>query len=273
MPLQGRVGRHTRHGGRHCQNWIKDQQTVIDLLNRIAVGDGGTGGSLTGKINGRLVDGMASDALYGAISRFESKHFPGQTSGFVDPGGRMLARMEALAAAKGRAPDSDDPPPDVPELPPESVLDILRRNVLDESRWQGRHTAGERVAFDPLVTMAVRHIDSLKSQGFDNLGRPVELFGRAHVFKEYVTAYIDPSDRTKVLYVGKDQVLGSPRPLPEMRYGSPVELHADIVTEKLGALLLYNDGACHRVFPYRRGGIYSLGRPYGRTTSLITHAP
>ena len=55
MPLKGRVGRHASDG-RQCQNWKADQQTVIDLLNRIPVADGGTGGSL----GGRVVAGLAS---------------------------------------------------------------------------------------------------------------------------------------------------------------------------------------------------------------------
>lgn len=94
MPIRARVGRHTQAGGRQCQNWADDQQVVIALLNRIPVRDGGAGGSLTG----RVVAGLSSEVLYRAISRFEDRHFPGQRSGFVDPGGPMLVRMEALAA-------------------------------------------------------------------------------------------------------------------------------------------------------------------------------
>src|SRR5262245_64898777 len=94
MPLRGRVGRHTKAGGRQCQNWTQDQQTVIALLNRIPARDGGTEGNL----GGRTIGGIASDALYQAISRFEDLHVPGQRSGFVDPGGAMLRRMETLDA-------------------------------------------------------------------------------------------------------------------------------------------------------------------------------
>jgi hypothetical protein len=93
MSLRGRVGRHTRLAGRHCQNWREDQQTIIDLLNRIPVAEGGAGG----KLNARIIDGMCSDALYRAISQFEDKQFPGQRSGFVDPDGPLLRRMEELA--------------------------------------------------------------------------------------------------------------------------------------------------------------------------------
>jgi len=88
MPLRGRVGRHT-DSGRQCQNWGDDQQIVRDLLNGIPVLQGGAAGSL----RGRIVVGIASEALCQAILRFEDKHFPGQRSGFVDPDGAMLNRM------------------------------------------------------------------------------------------------------------------------------------------------------------------------------------
>jgi hypothetical protein len=91
--LRGRVGRHTRSGGRQCQNWADDQKTVMDILNAIPVIKGGAGGSL----GGRIVLGISSDALYRAISRFEDRHFPGQRSGFIDPGGAIWNRMLTVA--------------------------------------------------------------------------------------------------------------------------------------------------------------------------------
>jgi hypothetical protein len=97
MSLRGRVGRHTRSGGRQCQNWAEDQRAVTELLNRISFVDGGAEGTLSG----RIVLGISSDPLYRAISRFEDKHFPGQHSGFVDPGRAMWRRMEELAQAPG----------------------------------------------------------------------------------------------------------------------------------------------------------------------------
>lgn len=107
MPIRGRVGRHTNEGGRECQNWADDQQTVIDLLNRIPISDGGAGGTLTG----RIVSGMSSEDLYRAITRFEDKYFPGQRRGFVEPGGAMLKRMEELAGRTASAPRTAAPPP------------------------------------------------------------------------------------------------------------------------------------------------------------------
>jgi hypothetical protein len=94
MSLRGRVGRHGV-GGRQCQNWVDDQQQVIDLLNSIPVAQGGAGGQL----GGRIVLGIASQALNLAIARFEDRYFPGQRSGFVDPGAKMWKRMASVMAA------------------------------------------------------------------------------------------------------------------------------------------------------------------------------
>jgi hypothetical protein len=93
MPLRARVGRHANTGV-HCQNVVEDQLWVIMELNLIPTADGGAQGSLTDDL---VRAGVASDALYNAILRFQKKQFPAQQSGFVDPGGAVLARMEMLA--------------------------------------------------------------------------------------------------------------------------------------------------------------------------------
>ncbi|TWT11496.1 hypothetical protein [Reyranella sp. CPCC 100927] len=98
MSLRGCVGRYTREEGRHCQNWPDDQLMVIDLLNSVGLDDGGAGGTLDGNINGRLVTGISSDALYQAITRFEDRHFPGQRNGFVAPDSPLLKCLEAVSA-------------------------------------------------------------------------------------------------------------------------------------------------------------------------------
>lgn len=112
MSLRGCVGRYTREDGRHCQNWPDDQLTVIDLLNSVAPYDGGAGGSLDGNINGRLVAGISSDALYRAISQFEDTQFPGQCTGVVAPDSLLLRRLEELSACTpiGAAPQVEDMP-------------------------------------------------------------------------------------------------------------------------------------------------------------------
>jgi len=247
MPLRARVGRHTRLAGRHCQNWAEDQQTVIDLLNRIPVTDGGAGG----KLNGRIIVGMSSDALYRAISQFEDKHFPGQRSGFVDPDGAMVKLMQELAAratrARTAAQATQKPKP----------LDVMRRNVLNESHVNGKWTSGERVEFDPLVGMVVKHIDSLKSQGFDNIPY-AELWGRAHVIDMGASdAPVTSESRLGIynikgrLQLGYDDAKGRfQKPdLPEMSYGRPLPIKPRIVivTTFLGAMLLFQDGTCFRL--------------------------
>jgi len=141
MALRARVGRHTKLGGRHCQNWAEDQQTVIDLLNRIPVADGGAGG----KLNGRIIVGMSGDALYRAISQFEDKHFRGQRSGFVDPGGAMLKRMEELAARATNAPAGTPGPAslpiDIPAELPHSTAEPRAPPPGGRTRGRARATA------------------------------------------------------------------------------------------------------------------------------------
>jgi hypothetical protein len=97
LSLRGRVGQHGV-GGRQCQNWVQDQQTVIHLLNLIPAVQGGAGGEL----GGRVVLGIASHALNLAILRFEDRYFPGQRSGFIDPGGKMWNLMLDLIAPSKR---------------------------------------------------------------------------------------------------------------------------------------------------------------------------
>jgi len=256
MPLRGRVGRHTQSGGRHCQNWVEDQEAVIMLLNHVPLASGGTGGKLDGRIHGRMVAGMASEALYASISRFEDTHFPRQRSGFVDPGGAMLRRMSELAA--GALNPIQEPPPldPVPATYFDKFIDFQRRKVLDERKAK-LFSDAERKAFQPLVDMAVKHIDSLKNDlGRTELPWPVAMFGRAYIFKDRIP-FIE-SGSVVFMAPGLRQSL----PLPEMRFGQPVDMQMDVATGKLGALLLYSHlGECCRIPPYHSGTIRHLGPP------------
>jgi hypothetical protein len=113
MAIRARVGRHHKTGGRNCQNWADDQSTVVSLLNQIPRNLGGAGGQL----KPRIVAGIASDDLYAAILRFEDQHFPGQRSGFIDPGGPMYQRLQSLANAAL--------PPNEPEPPQPTAIDYM----------------------------------------------------------------------------------------------------------------------------------------------------
>ena len=84
VSLRGRVGRHTQ-SGRQCQNWPDDQKKVIMLLNAIPNFRGGPERPL----GGRIIAGIASEALCQAISHFEDRYFPGHRSGCVEPVGPM----------------------------------------------------------------------------------------------------------------------------------------------------------------------------------------
>ena len=260
MSLRGRVGRHTRHGGQHCQNWPDDQKSVIGLLNRIPVNDGGAGGGLNGNIGGRIVAGMASDALYRAIVAFEDKHFPGQRSGFVDPGGKMLRRMHDLATRSQRVPANDAAPDPVDPAPvpaPESALDRLRRSIGDETRYQ-KFPMSQRVAMGQLVMVAVMYVDSLKARGLQMLPSPVELFGRAYFTKDKLATRVR-GDLEFIVDGGRSE---RPPPITE-RFGGPVDILSDITTGEHGALLLYEGGACCRVYPHHWGRVLYLGDRYG----------
>lgn len=100
-PIRGRVGRHANTGAQ-CQNWAEDQQTVINMLNVLPLADGGPGGSILGNV----INGVASDALYRAILRFQKQQFPAQQIGFIEPGGPVLAKLDALASRQ--SPDSSN---------------------------------------------------------------------------------------------------------------------------------------------------------------------
>src|ERR1700722_257 len=127
MPIRARVGRHTRSGGGHCQNWADDQKVIIDLLNNIPRTSGGTQGSL----NPRIVAGICSNELYAAISAFEDKYWPGQRSGYIDPGGAMYQKL-ALLAAPAVAP----PGAGAPAAPPPSPAADHRHDSPSSDGWR-----------------------------------------------------------------------------------------------------------------------------------------
>ena len=130
MPLKGRVGRHASDG-RQCQNWKADQQTVIDLLNRIPGADGGTAGSL----DGRVVAGLASPALYQSILAFERKYFAGKVTGFVDPAGAVLAKLKELANRPPSTPAAAAKPPNQWDvLTTKSVMQGVREGLADDNK-------------------------------------------------------------------------------------------------------------------------------------------
>ena len=128
-PIRGRVGRHANTGAQ-CQNWAEDQQTIINMLNVLPLADGGPEGSILGKV----VNGVASDALNKAILRFQKLQIPAQQIGFIEPGGPVLVKLDALAsrtspdssAAPG-PPDNGGPSRRSPSVAPSSGLSSRTR--------------------------------------------------------------------------------------------------------------------------------------------------
>jgi hypothetical protein len=123
MPIRGRVGKHANTGAQ-CQNWADDQQIVIGLLNGIPEANGGT----EAKLNVRTVSGIASDALCQAIQVFQKKNFPAQQSGFIEPIGPMLAKMESLATSVATPPAAGS----WGEFKSGSVQRALREALMDD---------------------------------------------------------------------------------------------------------------------------------------------
>jgi hypothetical protein len=239
MTLRARVGRHKHQGGRQCQNFADDQRTVINLLNRIPVSEGGTGGSL----NGPVVPGISSDALYRAIVKFEDVNqlYPERRNGFIEPGGLMLKRMEELVN------------PEKPKPAAQTVLDVLRRNVQDVKRLAGKWTAGDRVAMDALVAMAVKHIDNLKKLK-DKNGKPLEtlpfwaeLFGRAVLAKHGETVHlvqIGYGPFARLHLESSDSRSNRRRVVDLVNYGTACGRTQQVATWQHPALVLFYDGRC-----------------------------
>ena len=242
--MDGRVGKHTQDGRRNCQNWVKDQEMIIELLNRIPVSAGGAGGSLA---TGPLIPGVCSDALYDAISRFEDKHFGTQHSGFVDPGGKMLDKMRELAKA---------PTPAAPKPAAQTRLDILRYNVLNLpkaviAKYQGdaRWTAGDRVQLDGLIKAAVNHIDDLKGQK-DKAGEPLrELPNYARVFGTAWVGHLEPGSAV-IGYDGSNILKREPngsttKLFAQTNYGTAAVRNTSVSTTPLfSALIIFFDSLC-----------------------------
>ena len=272
MPIKGRVGRHAMAGGRECQNWASDQQVIIDLLNRIPSSEGGAQGGL----HDRVISGISSQALYDAILTFERHNFPGHNSGYVDPNGPMLHRMEEVAARR-----AGNPAPAVASQ--ESRLQTLRRNLLSDALaikfdpfW-----AMHKVQFQPLIQMAEKHITSLEAMNLTALPWPVELFGRAFILAEHELLYHFPTFKSsaKKLFGGNGENplflrdadgnrIEGPE-LPEMSYGKPVDMKRAIYAARLPALLLYKTGGVARLPPYQYGLIFYLENP----SDHYSHAP
>lgn len=128
MPLQERVGRYVETG-KHCWNLEKDQEAVIALLNRVPVTEGGAEGLLGTAVKAPIIRGLVSDELWKAIQFFQKKQF-GTITGFIDPAGRDVPRLEYLAAR------SPAPPPPIhdqwEDLKSKSVHNALTKALNDD---------------------------------------------------------------------------------------------------------------------------------------------
>jgi hypothetical protein len=159
MPIRARVGRHTRSGGRHCQNWADDQKDIIDLLNRIPPTSGGTGGGL----HPRIVPGICSDELYAAISAFEDKYFPGQRNGFIDPGGPVYQKLAILLSPASAPAPAAPPPAAAPAAPATGKIPRLL-------------TAGEKGLLFPIFGDTINYNEQIVARNDGEVGGPDNSF-------------------------------------------------------------------------------------------------
>ncbi len=171
-------------------------------------------------------------------------------------------------ARSGTSPDPETGCRDAGARPDvvDGTLDTLRRNLLD-AMWTARLMSND--IFAPLITVALKHVDALKDQGLGTTPWRVALFGRAHITMRKL-AYLHPNSQGSVKFLDLDTGKRDRLALPEMSYGAPVDPSADITTDKFGALLLYDDGACQCIQPYRTGSIHSLARPHASLFDLRT---
>jgi hypothetical protein len=111
-------------------------------------------------LNVPVISGFASQGLYTSILYFQKRHFAGTPSGFVDPGGPVLAKLELLASRPA-------PPPPKPGqwdiIKTQSVMKGLRQGLdhdlkLDHSEVVNiiRSTLGDGI-------VSARELDDLSS--------------------------------------------------------------------------------------------------------------
>ena len=153
-----------------------------------------------------------------------------------------------------------------PDAAVDGPLDIMRRGLLD-AMLTARPTSDD--IFEPLITMALKHIEAFRDQGLGTIPWRVAMFGRAHVTTRKL-AYLHPNSQGSVKFLDLDTGKRDRQALPEMRYGAPVDPSADITTDIFGALLLFDDGAGRCIHPYRTGNIRSLARPHATLLDLRT---
>ncbi|WP_441253365.1 hypothetical protein [Bradyrhizobium sp. 613_E4_N2_2] len=128
LQLKDKVGRFATTG-RSCQNWKKDQELVISLLNKIAISDGGAENTLKPQM---VVTGYASDGLYNSILYFQKKNFPGTPDGYVRPAGPTFSRLVELSTKAAAKPTLPKGQWDAIATP--SVDAALRKGLIDDSK-------------------------------------------------------------------------------------------------------------------------------------------
>ena len=179
----------------------------------------------------------------------------------------LLCAPASTASGHVRAGTRSDPEAvhhDGNRRPVDAPLEMLSRRLMDV-RWIARLASDDTL--EPLITMALKHVEALKDQGLRTIPWPVAMFGRAHVTTRKL-AYLHPNSLGSVKFLDLDTGKRDRLEPAEMRYGAPVDPSADITTDKSGALLLYDHGACRCIQPYRSGSIRALAEPGAKPLDL-----
>jgi len=232
MPIKGTVGWYREEpegfGDDHLgktlrpgENYLADQKTVTDLLNRIPDADGGQDGRLTAPTKDRTCYKNLADA----IAVFQRSNFH-KITGIVAPFSDVLSKMEELAyeaTAKGGSNPLD--------MLQNSLSDFRAHSHLGPNRW----TAGDMVAADRLAREAWEYIERIelerrekKLSALDEFAPLALVFGYAIIGKNIGNPYYG-------IPIGQR----APR-----QYGTPVFQEGRIETTEVDgpALILFKEG-------------------------------
>lgn len=148
----------------------------------------------------------------------------------------------------------------------ERPLDRLRRRLVTAGLAVDVADA-DSAMMAPLLAAALRHVDALLEHGLETLPWPVCLFGRAHVTRRKLP-YLHPDSSGGVKFLDLDSDRREKLPPPDMCYGAPVDVDADVTTGDAAAVLLYGAGTVACLPPRHAGRIGALGRPWGAPRDL-----
>jgi hypothetical protein len=174
-----------------------------------------------------VVAGISSDTLYNAILRFQKQYYPTQQSGFVDPGGAVLAQMEMLASRPTVAPKDagqwgefqsgsvqralHEVLTDDPHLTQEKAVDILRSTLSNGTVSTSELADLEMVAAKSKTIMprskAMLELFVTKARSNRKALGPYKLATSRHIdAANVVCSFLEGAGRGQWLHLDRDEV-------------------------------------------------------------------